>query len=111
MSVSWLKGLVWVAFAVIAVVVVELLRRRRLHREESARTLEITWSVLATYASAIEADLVIELLHGAEIPTFRQGSDMGAIFGAGSQGATASGIAVLVPTEALEDARALVAGE
>ena len=110
MGILVIDPLARILVATIAIVIIALIRRswRRL---DSVRTVEITWSVLATYASGLEADLVIELLHGAEIPTFRQGSDMGAIFGPGSQGATAPGVAVLVPTEALEDARALVAGE
>lgn len=66
------------------------------------------WSVLNTYATGFEADLAIAQLEANDIPAVRDNHESTAIFGIGFQGATASGYTVLVPTEALDDARALL---
>ncbi len=66
------------------------------------------WTVLATYASGFEADLAVALLVAADIPAVRDSNDTVGIFGPGFQGATTHGVAVRVPTAALEDARAVV---
>ncbi len=66
------------------------------------------WVKLANYSSALEADVVVSRLEAAEIPAVSRGNDIVGIFGPGFQGATAKGVDVLVPSAALEDARALL---
>ena len=63
------------------------------------------WVKLATYGSALEADVVVSRLEAAEIPAVSRGNDIVGIFGPGFQGVTAKGVDVLVPAAALEDAR------
>ncbi|MDE3150611.1 MAG: DUF2007 domain-containing protein [Gemmatimonadota bacterium] len=63
------------------------------------------WAKLATYGSALEADVVVSRLEAAEIPAVSRGNDIVGIFGPGFQGVTAKGVDVLVPAAALEDAR------
>ena len=67
------------------------------------------WSVLATYATGFEADFAIAQLEAAEIPAVRDNHESSAIFGVGFQGATNHGYTVMVPTEALDEARAVMA--
>ncbi len=66
------------------------------------------WTILATYASGFEADLAMGQLEAAEIPALLDSHDSVGIFGPGFQGSTAHGFTVLVPTVALEEARAIV---
>jgi hypothetical protein len=67
------------------------------------------WEVVATFASGYEADLAIALLEAADIVALRDSNtDTAGIFGPGFQGATSRGINVLVPSDALEDARAVL---
>lgn len=63
------------------------------------------WSVLETFASGFEADLVIARLEAEDIPAARDDNDGVGIFGFGFQGGTARGVTVRVPTEALDLAR------
>lgn len=63
------------------------------------------WAKVATYGSALEADVVVSRLEAAEIPAVSRGNDIVGIFGPGFQGVTAKGVDVLVPAAALEDAR------
>ena len=66
------------------------------------------WSVLATYASGFEADLVLAQLESADIPAIRDNNDTVGLFGPGFQGASARGITIRVPTADLDDARELL---
>lgn len=66
------------------------------------------WSALQTYATGFEADFAIAQLEANDIPAVRDNHESTAIFGLGFQGATISGYTVMVPTEALEEARALL---
>lgn len=66
------------------------------------------WSVLATYATGFEADFAIAQLEAAEIPAVRDNHESSAIFGVGFQGATSHGYTVMVPSDALEEARAVM---
>ena len=68
------------------------------------------WSVLATYSSGLEADIVLGQLEQAGIPALRDNHNATGIFGPGFQGTTAEGFTVRVPTKALEEARATVIG-
>lgn len=63
------------------------------------------WVDLATFASGFEADLAIARLDAGGIPAVRDNHDSTGIFGPGFQGATAFGVTVRVPSEALEEAR------
>jgi hypothetical protein len=69
------------------------------------------WEVVATFASGYEADLAIAVLDAAEIMAVRDSDDTAGIFGPGFQGATSRGVSVLVPSDALEDARAVLKAE
>lgn len=69
---------------------------------------EQRWVDLATFPSGFEADVVIARLESAGIPAFRESHDGTGIFGPGFQGATAFGITVRVPSEALDEARELL---
>jgi hypothetical protein len=66
------------------------------------------WSILETYASGFEADLVIARLEAEDIPAVRDDNDGVGIFGFGFQGGTARGVTVRVPTDALGAARELI---
>jgi hypothetical protein len=65
------------------------------------------WSVLATYSSGLQADIAMGQLEEAGIPAVRDGNDAAGIFGASFQGTTPQGFTVRVPTDALDDARAV----
>jgi len=64
--------------------------------------------VLATYASVFDADVAMAQLETAKIPAMRDSNDPLAFFGAAYPGPSISGTTVLVPTAALEAARAAV---
>ncbi len=66
------------------------------------------WCVLATYASAFEADFAMEQLEAAGIPALRAANDAVGIFGPGFQGPTAFGVTVRVPAALLAQAQAAV---
>jgi hypothetical protein len=66
------------------------------------------WTKLATFGSALEADVAVSRLEAAEIPAVSRGNDIVGIFGPGFQGTTAKGVDVLVPAAALDDARAVL---
>ena len=66
------------------------------------------WTEVATFASGFEADLAIAQLGAAGIPAVRDSNDTVGIFGPGFQGATARGVTVRVPANALAEARAVL---
>jgi len=66
------------------------------------------WLEVATYASGFEADFAIAQLAAARIPAVRDNNDTVGIFGPGFQGATARGVTVLVPLDAIEEARVVL---
>jgi len=66
------------------------------------------WSVLNTYATCFEADFVMARLEAEGIPAVRDNHESTALFGLGFQGATRSGYTVMVPTEVLGEAVALL---
>ena len=96
------------ALMAIAIIAYALARVRARARDSDDPGHSTAWSVLATYSSGLEADFVIERLRAAEIPSLRDSNDTVGIFGPGFQGASARGISVLVPTDLLDDARAVV---
>ncbi|MFA6167676.1 MAG: hypothetical protein WC700_13740 [Gemmatimonadaceae bacterium] len=67
------------------------------------------WCALATFASGFEADVAIARLEAANIPTMRDSNDSVGIVGFGFQGATARGVTVRVPADALSVAQELLA--
>lgn len=66
------------------------------------------WSVLNTYATGFEADFVMAQLEAEGIPAVRDNHESTALFGLGFQGATRSGYTVMVPSEVLDEAQALL---
>lgn len=60
---------------------------------------------LANFATALEADIVVERLKSAGVAAVSRGVDITGIFGPGFQGATAKGVDVLVPEEQVDEAR------
>ena len=66
------------------------------------------WSVLNTYATGFEADFVMAQLEAEGIPAVRDNHESTALFGLGFQGATRSGYTIMVPTEVLDEAQALL---
>lgn len=72
------------------------------------REREDGWVKIANYRAGYEADLAIALLDAAGIPAVRRGNDIVGLFGPGFEGPTARGVDVLVPVEAVADARELL---
>ena len=66
------------------------------------------WTKLANFGSGLEADLAVEQLRGQNIPAQTRGNDIVGIFGPGFQGATARGVDVLVPSDFIAKARAIL---
>jgi hypothetical protein len=77
------------------------------HKQTGETMEEKGWSILATYSSGLEADIAMGQLEEAGIPALRDSNDAAAIFGASVQGTTPRGFTVRVPTDALDDARAV----
>ena len=68
----------------------------------------ITWVTVATYGASFEADLAVARLEAAGILAVARGNDITGIFGPGFGGATARGVAVLVPSDAADAAREIL---
>jgi hypothetical protein len=66
---------------------------------------KLAWVPIATYPGGVEADLALARLRGAGIVAVRRDNDTVGIFGPGFQGASARGVAVLVPSDAVAAAR------
>ncbi|HET7632104.1 MAG TPA: DUF2007 domain-containing protein [Gemmatimonadaceae bacterium] len=66
---------------------------------------ESEWTKLTSFGSALEADMAVSRLEAVGIPAISRGNDIVGIFGPGFQGVTARGVDVLVPANAIEDAR------
>lgn len=62
------------------------------------------WVELATFGTGFEADLARQSLTDAEIPCLLRGNQAG-MFGAGFQGPVMGGIALYVPSTAIDTAR------
>ena len=62
------------------------------------------WVVVTTYGSGLEADVAVEQLKAADILAIRRDNDSAGLFGAGFQGSSARGVAVMVPDDALAEA-------
>jgi hypothetical protein len=70
---------------------------------------ELSWVQVATYAAGFDADLALARLDSAGILAVRRDDDITGIFGPGFQGATARGVAVLVPSDVVVEAQAVLA--
>ncbi len=66
------------------------------------------WVTVATLASGFEADVTVAILGAAGIPARAHGNDFVGLFGPNFQGATAHGVDVLVPIDALDEARGIL---
>ncbi|NUO94305.1 MAG: hypothetical protein HOQ17_14710 [Gemmatimonadaceae bacterium] len=66
------------------------------------------WIPVARYAAGVEADIAVARLESAGIVAVARGNDITGIFGPGFGGATARGVAVLVPTDAVDAAREIL---
>ncbi|MGK2934501.1 MAG: putative signal transducing protein [Gemmatimonadaceae bacterium] len=65
------------------------------------------WVQLTTFSNGFEADIAQQSLNEAEIPCLLQGNQAG-MFGAGFKGPVMGGIALYVPSSALQTARELL---
>jgi hypothetical protein len=63
---------------------------------------------IATYPSALEADIAVARLESAGILAVARGNDIVGLFGPGFGGNTARGVEVLVPSDAIDAARELL---
>ena len=71
----------------------------------------LSWVPLAVFAAGYEADLALAQLESEGILAVRRDNDTVGIFGPGFQGATARGVAVLVPSDAVAEARNILESE
>ena len=69
---------------------------------------ELSWVPVASYGAPFEADLVRVRLEAAGILAVTRGNDVTGIFGPGFGGATARGVDVLVPSDAVDAAREIL---
>ena len=68
---------------------------------------EPRWTKLHTFSSSFEADMLVEILNEADIPTLVQGPEAG-IYGFGFGGVTPRGATVLVPSDRVEEAKEIM---
>lgn len=68
----------------------------------------VEWVSVATYAAGFEADLAVARLEAEGILAVARSNDITGIFGPGFGGATSRGVDVLVPSDAVDAARALL---
>ena len=68
----------------------------------------VSWVTVATYGAGFEADIAVARLESAGILAVARANDVTGIFGPGFGGATARGVAVLVPSDAVDAAREIL---
>lgn len=68
----------------------------------------LRWIPVATYAAGVDADFAVARLEAAGILAVARGNDITGIFGPGFGGATARGVDVLVPMDAVPAAREIL---
>ncbi len=71
---------------------------------------DLKWVSVASFGSGLEADLAVQRLEAEGIVAIARGNDTVGIFGPGFQGRTAQGVDVLVPSDAVSAARAVLDG-
>lgn len=69
----------------------------------------LRWVAVADLASALEADIAVVRLESAGILAIARGNDIVGLFGPGFGGASARGVQVLVPSDAVDAAREILA--
>jgi hypothetical protein len=69
----------------------------------------VSWIPVATYGARFEADIAVARLESAGLLAVARGNDITGIFGPGFGGTTARGVTVLVPTDAVDAAREILA--
>ncbi len=70
-----------------------------------------SWVSIASFGMGLEADIAVARLESAGILAVARGNDIVGIFGPGFQGASGRGVDVLVPSDAADAARELLADE
>lgn len=68
----------------------------------------LRWTQVASFGAVYEADLAVATLQGAGIPATVGSGEHTGIFGAGFQGRTTRGVAVLVPSNLVREAREIL---
>ena len=71
---------------------------------------ESSWTLVAEFAAAFEAELPTSMLEAENIPVLRKGPETG-IYGPGFAGTSALGVQLYVPQACLEDARSILESE
>jgi hypothetical protein len=71
--------------------------------------MSLQWVAVADLASAYEADIAVARLESAGILAIARGNDIVGLFGPGFSGASARGVQVLVPSDAIDAAREILA--
>lgn len=64
-----------------------------------------SWVAIASFGAGYEADIAIARLDAAGITAVRRGNDLVGLFGPGFEGRSARGVEVLVPSDAVAQAR------
>jgi len=67
-----------------------------------------SWVAIASFGAGYEADIAIARLDAAGITAVRRGNDLVGLFGPSFEGRSARGIEVLVPSDAVAEARAVL---
>ena len=67
------------------------------------------WIAVADFPSSFEADVAVVRLESAGILAVSRGNDIVGVFGPGFAGSSARGVSVLVPWDAVNAARAILA--
>jgi hypothetical protein len=80
------------------------MRRQRISEMTSPQ-----WIPVADFASTFEADIAVARLEAAGILAVSRGNDIVGVFGPGFAGASARGVRVLVPSDAVDAAREILA--
>ena len=71
---------------------------------------DLKWVSVGSFGSGLEAELVVQKLEAEGIVAISRGNDVVGIFGPGFQGRTSRGVDVLVPSDAVRAARAVLDG-
>lgn len=66
---------------------------------------ERSWVAIASFGAGYEADIAIARLDAAGITAVRRGNDLVGLFGPSFEGRSARGVEVLVPSDAVAQAR------
>jgi hypothetical protein len=67
-----------------------------------------TWIAVASFGAGYEADIAVARLEAAGITAVRRGNDLVGLFGPSFEGRSARGVDVLVPSDAVAQAREIL---